>query len=414
MRLNLLAWRNLKRNKRRTLITAFSVAFGVLLAVTFTASGDYSYTNMINTSAAMGMGHLTFEPQEYNDTPTLEKRLPDAEAIRKQVTADEAVAAAYIRIIGPAMFASGARSTGGTFMAIDPAAENPEHNILLRNLVEGALFTESSDRGVVVGARMAEKLGLKLGRKLIFTVTDKNGELTSELSRVTGIFRTGDDAVDGGMVLLPIDLVRRTLQYEDRAASLVAVYIEDQRLASALQRKFAVTVHLNRGEAIFTWKQTQADLAGLIAVDRMFNYLMQFLVGLVIAAGIMNTILMSVMERSREFGIMIALGMPPVQVTGMVLVESFWIGISGLLLGVVITAPWFIYMSRVGLDFSRHIGEDYSAGGVLVDPVMRFRLYGGNGLIIMAAVLGLTLLAGLYPALRAGRIAPVESLKGLR
>jgi ABC-type lipoprotein release transport system permease subunit len=125
----------------------------------------------------------------------------------------------------------------------------------------------------------------------------------------------------------------------------------------------------------------------------------------------MNTILMSVMERSREFGIMIALGMAPAQVTAMVLVESFWIGICGLLLGVVITTPWFVYMSKVGLDFSTHIGTDYSAGGVLVDPVVRFRLYGENALIIMVAVLALTLLAGLYPAVRAGRLPPVESMK---
>lgn len=411
MRLNLLAWRTLQRNKRRTLITALSVAFGVLLAVTFTASGDYSYTNMINTSAAMGLGHITCAPQEYNETPTLEKRLRDAAAIRREVTAARGVNAAYVRIIGPAMLASGAKSTGGTFMAIDPAAETPEHNMLLRNIVEGALFAVSTERGVVVGRRMAEKLGLKIGKKLIFTVTDKNGELTSALSRVTGIFHTGDDGIDGGIVLLPLDFVRRTLQYEPQEASLVAVYIADQRQASTLAQRLSTAIHLDSGEALFTWKETQADLAGLIAVDRLFNYLMQFLVGLVIAAGIMNTILMSVMERSREFGIMIALGMAPAQVTAMVLVESFWIGICGLLLGAVITTPWFVYMSKVGIDFSSHIGTDYSAGGVLVDPVVRFRLYGENALIIMAAVLVLTLLAGLYPAVRAGRLPPVESMK---
>lgn len=411
MRLNILAWRTLQRNKRRTLITALSVAFGVLLSVTFTASSDYSYTNMINTSAAMGLGHITCAPEEYNETPTLEKRLRNAAAVQTQVTAAEAVTAAYIRIIGPAMFASGAKSTGGTFMAIDPAAENPEHNMLLRNMVEGALFTESTERGVVIGRRLAEKLGLRVGKKLIFTVTDKNGELTSALSRVTGIFQTGDDGIDGGIVLLPIDLVRRTLQYEPQEASLVAVYIDDQRQAFSLAQRLAAAMHLDRGETLFTWKETQADLAGLIAVDRLFNYLMQFLVGLVIAAGIMNTILMSVMERSREFGIMMALGMAPAQVAAMVLVESFWIGVCGLFLGIVITAPWFAYMSTVGIDFSSHIGKDYSAGGVLVDPVVRFRLYGENALIIMAAVLVLTMLAGLYPAVRAGRLPPVESLK---
>lgn len=162
---------------------------------------------------------------------------------------------------------------------------------------------------------------------------------------------------------------------------------------------------------MLTWQESQPDLAGLIGVDRLFNHLLQFLVGLVIAAGIMNTLLMSVMERQREFGIMMALGMIPGQVMRLVLVESCWLGLAGLALGVVITTPWFLYMARIGLDFSSQIGKDYSAGGVLVDPVMKFRLYRESAMWIAGAVFSLTLLAGIFPAFKAGRMTPVENLK---
>ena len=143
----------------------------------------------------------------------------------------------------------------------------------------------------------------------------------------------------------------------------------------------------------------------------MFNYLLQLLVGLVIAAGIMNTMLMSVLERTRELGIMMALGLTPAQVVRLVLIESFWLGCLGVLIGIIVTAPWFYYMSETGIDLSRHVGEDYSAGGVLVDPVMKLRLFKESGLAILVTVFLLTMTAAVYPAIRAGRIMPVDSIK---
>jgi ABC-type lipoprotein release transport system permease subunit len=411
MQLGTMAWRTLMRNKRRSLITAFSVAFGVLLSVTFTASGDYAYTNMINTSAVMGLGHLSVQHPDYQDTPTLDKRLLDATAVRQRALQTPEVTAAQIRIMGQAMFASGAKSVGGSFVAIDPDQETPAHNIFLRTLVEGRCFLDDEEHGVVVGAKIAEKLNLRLGKKLVFTLTDKDGELVSELGRVSGIFKTGDDSVDGGMVLLPLTLVRKALGYEPSAASLVAIFLADHRDAVPLKSKLARLWAQNKDIAVLSWQESQPDLAGLIKVDRLFNHLLQFLVGLVIAAGIMNTLLMSVMERRREFGVMMAVGMMPGQVVRLVLLESCWLGILGLVLGVIITTPWFFYMATVGIDFSGQIGDDYSAGGVLVDPVMKFRLYKESALWIAGAVFSLTLLAGIFPALKAGRTTPVENLK---
>jgi ABC-type lipoprotein release transport system permease subunit len=411
MQLTTMAWRTLMRNKRRTVITAFSVGFGVLLSVTFTASGDYAYTNMINTSAVMGLGHLSVEHREYRDTPTLDKRLLDAVTVQQKALRIPGVTAAQIRIMGQAMFASGAKSVGGSFIAMDAAQETPVHNIFLRTLVEGECFQPGDAHGVVVGVKMAEKLNLRLGKKLIFTMTDKDGELVSELGRVRGMFKTGDDAVDGAVVLLPLALVRKGLGYEPRAASLVAIFLEDHRAAKTIQGKLARWWSLRPDISVLSWQESQADLAGLIAVDRLFNYLLQFLVGLIIAAGIMNTLLMSVMERRREFGIMMALGMMPSQVVRLVLLESCWLGLLGLALGVAITTPWFLYMARIGLDFSGQIGTDYSAGGVLVDPVMKFRLYRESAGWIAVAVFSLTLVAGIYPAFKAGRMTPVENLK---
>ncbi|MBU0673478.1 MAG: FtsX-like permease family protein [Proteobacteria bacterium] len=412
MRIVFIAWRNLLRNRRRTLITAFSVAFGVLLSVTFTASGDYTYTNMINSSATMGFGHVTIAAKGYNDTPTLTRRLVAAEELRRQVLSNHEVENAYVRIAGQAMFAAGVKSIGGQVIGVHPLQERPEHNLFIRSIIQGILPADSESTGALIGAKMAEKLNLRLGKKLIYTLTDRKGDLVSGMSRVSGIFQTGEDMVDSSVVLLPINRLRRLLGYDAGDASLISVLIWDQRGADLVRQKLIGSLQ-QTGYEILTWAETQADLAGLIAIDRAGNYLMQFLVGLLIAAGILNTLLMSVMERTREFGMMMALGMSPVQVVIMVMVESLMIGLLGLFLGAVITTPWYIYMAGTGIDFSSQIGQDYSTSGVLVDPVMKFRLFKESVIGILAGVFILTLLAGIFPAIKAGRVPPLASIRGI-
>ena len=412
MKLGSMAWRNLWRRKRRTLITAISIGFGVMLAVTFTGSGDYWYTNMINAGATMGLGHITIEPHGYNQTPSLDKRLLNAGEVRKHVLIMPGVSNAIVRIMGQAMFASASKTIGGMFLAVDPSQESPDQNLLLRSMVQGQLFPGTDGRGIVVGSKMAKKLNLRIGKKLVYTTTDVSGEIVSEIARVTGIFTTGVNEVDGALVLLPINSVRAILHYDDEDATLVAVTVNDQRYAESIRDEIAAEVG-NPLREVLTWKQTQTELAGIITMDKSGNYITQVLIGLLIAAGILNTLLMSVLERTREFGVMMAVGMSPATLFKLVLVESFWLALIGLAVGIIITAPWYAYLHYVGLDFSGAIGNDYSAGGVLVDPIFRIRLYKESIIAILAGVFSLTLLSGIYPAWRAGRTPPVESLKAI-
>jgi len=406
-----LAWRNLWRNRRRTLITAFSIGFGVLLAVTFTGTGDYAYTNMIDAGASMGYGHVTIEPVGYNRTPTLDKRIGDSAALRADALSQPDVRDAIVRILGQGMFATASNSIGGSFLGVDPASETPAWSLLLRSLVRGNMLRDRDGSGVIIGSKMADHLNLDLGKKLVYTTTDASGEIVSEAARVRGIFHTGINEVDNAFVMLPIDRLRHVLGYRKGEATMVAIMLRDQRRArrvrNALQRR------IGNGVAVLDWRQTQPDLAGIINIDRSSNYISQLLIGLLIAAGILNTLLMSVLERTREFGIMMAVGMSPGQLFRLIMTESFWLACIGLLMGTVITAPWYWYLATYGIDFSGSIGHDYSAGGVLIDPVFHIRLFAESIVAILAGLFTLAILAGLYPAWRAGRIPPVESLKAL-
>lgn len=412
MKIYKMAWRNLWRRKRRTYITAFSIGFGVMLSVTFTGTGDYGYTKMINTSTTMGFGHVTIQPRGYNETPALDKRLINADKIRTNLLKMPGVNDVVVRIMGQAMLASANKSIGGMFIGIDPAQESGEVNLFFRSIVKGRIFSEKNDRGALVGSKVAEKLNLGIGKKLVYTTTDVTGEIVSEIARVSGIFKTGVNEVDGSMILLPIDRVRTTLSYGADDATLVAVVIDDQRKAEKMRDKIAA-VEGSPFIEVLSWQQTQTELAGIIRLDKSGNYIIQVLVGLLIAAGILNTLLMSVMERTREFGVMMAVGMSPATLFRLVVMESIWLAILGVVVGVIITTPWYLYMYYTGIDFSGTIGRDYSASGVLVDPLVKIRLFKESAIVILTGLFTLTILSGIYPAWRAGRVPPVESLKAI-
>lgn len=412
MNLNRLAFRNIFRRKRRTLITASSIAFGVMLSVTFTGSGDYTYTNMIDMGAKMGMGHVTIQPPGYQGKPTLDKRLQHSYQTLNTILQQEGVKSAVPRIMGQAMFASAHKSVGGAFIAIDPNLETTENNALLQSLVEGETFAANSKNGVVVGSKLAEKLKLKLGKKMVYTTTDVSGEIISNITRVTGIFTSGINIVDASLVLLPLKSAQKALSYTEDEVSLIAVMINDQRKAKVI-RDVLTPLEINKDNAVLSWHDSQPDLGGVIAMEEAGNVIMQLLIGLLIAAGILNTMLMGVLEREREFGMMMAVGMSPSKLFKLVMVECFWLALMGLVLGIIITAPWYYFLYNTGIDMSADLGNGFSYGGVLVDPVFKARLFPESVFAILGSVFTLALAAGAYPAWKAGSTPPIESLKTL-
>ena len=412
MKLNLLAWRNLWRHKRRTLITASSIAFGVLLAVTFTGAGDYFYTRMIDAGAKMGMGHITVAAPDYNRAPSSQKRLQSANQFQTTLRELPEVSSVIARIQGQAMFASARKSVGGTFIAIDPAQETASNNLFIQALVEGKMLAGLSSKDIVMGVDLARKLQVSLGKKVVYTTTDANGDIVSAIARVSGLFRTGVSEVDGGLALLPLQSVQTVLGYERDEVGFIAVNLHDQRASHVLRDSLQAQAPFQDVE-VLNWQQTQPDLAGMIAVDKSANRISQLLIALLISAGILNTMLMSVLERIREFGVMMALCMSPRHLFGLVMLESFWLAVIGLIIGVLITIPWYWYMSETGLDLTSAYGDDFSFSGVLLDTVFKIRLFKESIVGILIGLFSLGLIAGAYPAWRAGRIPPVESLKAL-
>ncbi len=405
-----MAWRNLWRNRRRTIVTLSSIAFGTMLAILSTGFGDHNFSQMIDLAARLGGGHVTLQHPEYLEMPTLSRTALGASRLREIALADPDVERAMLRIVGNVMVMSASQSQSAGFIAFDPAVEDASTISVLDSIEEGELFASSDARGVVLGARLAEKLGVRIGRKVVYTLTDKHGEIVQEAARVVGLVRTGAPSVDGGLCLLPLDRVRSLLRYGDDEVLQVALFLGDQRTAQDVAAR--LTEAVGPGATPLPWYEIQPELSGFIAMKVASAWVIQLVVMLLVAAGIFNTLFVSVMERLREFGIMLAIGFSPARLFSLIMCESLWLALVGLALGALVTAGPYWYLAEVGVDISAQLEiQGAEVAGVAMTPIMHVGIYLDSLIAIVIAALCATLVSGLYPAVSAGRVAPVESIR---
>jgi ABC-type lipoprotein release transport system permease subunit len=405
-----MAWRNLWRNRRRTLITLASIAFGVLLTGTMVGINNYKYQAMTASSTRMGLGDVSVLPKGYLAAPSFKLRLGGLSALRAVALREPGVTAAYPRLQGSALFATAARNVGGLFMAVDPGLDDPKDNLLLQSLNRGSLFRGRDDAAAVVGDGLARKLKLRLGQKLVVTVSNLHGDLSSVLLRLSGTFHTGVEEMDDSGVLLPLGTAQRLLGYGPDEGTVLAVMLADERHSGPLAGRLALS--LGRPDAdVRPWNETMPQVDGLIKVNAVLSGLVELILGLMIAMGVLNTSLMSVLERRREFGVMLALGLSPWDLIRLVLAESLWTGLLGLVAGAVVSAPWIHYLYTHGLDMRASLKGGVEINGALLKPILYVVFYPESVALIAGTAMGLVLAAGIYPAYKAGSVPPMEAIR---
>ena len=405
-----MAWRNLWRNGRRTRLTLASIAFGLLLAILLTAMQDRNWADMIDLAARLGGGHVTVEHAGFLDAPTLDKTVRGSDAIAERARAEPWVTRVVVRIVGQTLLSTATKSRGARFMGIDPTQEDSTTLAVANAFSQGAMFPSADGEGIVLGSRLAENLGVTLGKKVVYNMTDRNGELVAGLARVSGIVHTGSPGVDGGLCLLPLNTLQKILGYDPDEATQVAVFISDQRRSDEVAARLGAT--LDSGTLALPWHESQPELAGFIAMKVGGANFMKILIAVLIAAGIFNTLFVSVTERMREFGIMLAIGYSPGDIRALVMIESLWMGLVGLVVGFLLTLGPYLYLHAHGLDMSAMVGKGGTeVAGVGVSSIFKVEIFPGNAVLIAVAALVATLAAGVYPAWRAGRVAPVETIR---
>ena len=404
-----LAWRSLWRYRRRTLITVSAIVVGTALALFFVTMADGMYKKLVDEAVRMEAGYVTVEHRSYSEDLSIDLTVDGVSGLAEEAREIPGVTGVKVLILGQAVVSTGSGSAGVGLFGVDPDTERGV-SPLAQKIVEGRYLETDDARGIVLGARLAERLKLEPGKKLVVTTNDVHGELVNEMLRVTGIFRMGMEEADGFLVQVPLDVARRIFHIAPDAATRVGLVLTSpkdlDRVLTELRGRLA-----GRELAVLPWQEVMPDLAGFMTVDKGFNYVFQIIILFIIGFTILNTILMSVLERKREFATLMAIGTSTLRLRLQVAVESLFIGILGTGGGLLIGGVLSWYFQVRGIDFSGIYSDDTTIVGYAIDPLIKNYVTVDAFALVGFFVLGLTLIIGLYPAWRSAKISLPDVLR---
>lgn len=407
-----IAARNVVRQSRRSALIAAAMTLGVATLAIFLALGDGMHAQWIDAGVRLADGHVTLEAPRYRPGMNVADRLDSAALSRVQTALERPaiardVLAAAPRLAVDALASSATSALPVRAQGVDPEAEG-RFSALPAHLVAGRMLQPGDRLEALVGTGLAQRLRLRPGARFVLTAPDQRGAVQEQLVHVAGVFQTGIREVDQGVVDLPIETVRRWLGMPG-AATGVAVLLGRGRSAAAVAR--ALRGVLPPGIAARTWHETAPELDAAVRVDNLGNYLFNAILLAIVTLAVLEALLVAVLHRRREFGVLQALGLTGRETSLVVLGEGLLLagvsGLAGLALGLGVT--WIL--SRTGIDLTRVMGDQLSISGALVSPVVHpvarlSRVWQGA---VVVLVLGLA--ASLYPMWQSARIDVADAVK---
>ena len=293
-------------------------------------------------------------------------------------------------------------------MGVEPSLEAAS-SPLAGGIVDGSYLEEGDGRKVVLGAKLARRLELRTGKKLVIATNDASGEIVEELFRVKGTFEVGSDEVDAYLVQIPLESARRLYGLGQEDATQVGVLLSDPGRRPAVMA--AARELVPAGVALRTWEEVMPELANYIRVDRGSNLVFQGIIVFLSLFTIFNTILMSVLERTRELAMQLALGVSASLLRLQVVVESALLGALGSTLGVLLGGGLGWWMQAEGLDISRFYGEDIDVSGFALDTMVYAEVTAELLVSMWLLVFSATVLLSLVPGRQISRIAVADVLR---
>jgi len=401
-----MAWRNVWRNRRRSLLTVMAISLGLGFNIFMRAIGDGFHEQMVDNSVRSHIGHLVVHRAGYHDDPGINKTLPDPAEVEQAIQSLPDLRAYSLRVLGDGLASTAENSAGVAIVGIDPAKERKVTTIH-RGIVKGQYLREGEVRPILIGDRLAVNLKADVGDKVVLLVQAADGSMGANLFRVAGIFRSGAPELDRGMAFILRKDAQELFSLQNRETEAVVLLNSSLGVPAAQQ---ALESKLS-GEhvEVLTWYQVEPFLLQFIQLDDAFFYIIVIIFFVVISIGILNTIMMSVFERVREFGVMMALGTKPRQIVKMVVEEAFVLALVGAVIGSAIGISASLYFATEGMNLSAW-AEGAAALG-MTTTVVYTKLTAANVVISNLAVLAVVVLVGLYPALHASRLRPVEAIR---
>ncbi|RUM91641.1 MAG: hypothetical protein DSZ27_06300 [Thiomicrospira sp.] len=408
------AWRNLWRHRRRTLITLTTIGIGFGLAVLFIGIGDGSHNSMVRNAIKLGEGHLTIQPKGYQEAPANYKYIHNGKVLYQQLISLSLDANIAPRISLQVLASTASNSTGAMLEGMQFQLDT-RTSMLKPFLIKGRWLTEDDHRGILIGQGMAQKLKAKVGSKVVIMAGKKDGDSQAQLARVRGIFNAHINEMDDFLIISNLSLPTEFLVGEGANPLLMPV----TRLALFLNNpddlsRAEVTIEktlIDQNSVVLNWQEMMPQLVQFIILDDAGNYVFLVLILIMVIFGIVNTVLMSVLERTREFGLLRALGISRRQLLLLVFCEAVLLSFLSVTIGWLVGGSTHLWFAHHGIDFSALMAEGTSAMGTFMDPVIYTELSWDRVLQLTIIVFAATLSTGVYPAIKAARVAPVEALR---
>jgi ABC-type lipoprotein release transport system permease subunit len=400
-----MAVRNLARNRRRTLITMSAIALGMAMMDVTICMQHGAYQSTIRRGVGALAGHVVVQAEGYELTGERDLMVNNSTEVSAQLQAIDPGGLIVRRTFMGGLLTSTNGSAPVGVSAIEPA-NSQLTGAMDEFLIDGQWV--SGDRDIVIGQKLKENLDVDLGDKVVF-MTQADDEMTSRLFRVKGIFRTGAADQDGFLVLFSLSAAQAVLGRPD-AATQVTLHLDNPDEWPEAVSRSKETIDTT-GVEVLSWKEALPDIDAFIQADRRIGQGMISILGIIVAMGVFNTFLMSVLERTREFGVLLSIGMRPSQLARLVLLEGAVLGafsiIIGTGLGVALTWP----MVEYGIDFSEEYGEGMSNAGVIMSMVIHSSYNWPRMIVFGIGGFFLTLLAAAWPAWTVSTLEPVPAMR---
>jgi len=401
-----LAWRNLWRNKRRTLITITAVVFATWFSIAMRGIQLGTYNDNITYSLNLFSGYVQLQQPEYMDNPSLQKSFRFTDDIRGILDRDPRVRGYAPRVYADGLISFGDNSQGAAIFGISPDVERRVTH-LGQKIREGRMVASDTAMEIVLGQTMLENLRAEIGDEIVVLSQGFDGALGNMKYRIVGTIRTGMQDFDRSGVFMGIDALQDLVSMQGKV-NVVAVALNELRDVDDFVDDMDAVLDTSKVRAL-GWEEVLPDLKQGIELDNYSGMLFLGILLVVVAFGILNTVLMSVTERFKEFGILLSVGMPQGRLVTLVLFETLFITMLGIIVGNLLGLAVNWYLSVNPIVFSGDYASMMEEYGWL--PQMKSIVRASSFLNTSFSVLVISILSSLYPLYRVNSLEP---LKGIR
>ncbi len=399
-----IAFRNVFRQKRRTLLTALTMFGGFTLCSFSVAWMDGTYNSVIDMFTRNRLGHIQIHHNEYRDRPSLYRNIADYEAVGRVLDGVEGVEAWAPRIFTAGLASVGARTAGVQIVGVDPVRET-ETTRFDRKIQTGRGFSDGSSYEALLGKGLAKRLDAEIGDDVVIVSQGADGSIANERYAVVGTIDSGNDMSDQMTMYLSLGIAQELLVLEGKVHEIAIVaddinrlYRQSDRIAAALG---------DPRLAVEPWQVFAKSFYDAMTADQKGNWISIVVITMLVAIGVLNTVLMNVLERTREYGLMRAMGTSPATVFSLVIIEVVVMAIMSVIVaGIVSYILNYSLASGGGIPMPVEI--EY--GGVTFDS-MNTEVNTRSYLIPLFCVVSSAVFISIFPAIKAARTRPAVAMR---